>query len=63
MGRAKEAVDWLRKAADTGFPCYRLFTRDPNLDPIRRDPMFQAFMADLEKRSASLRKTMFPDRP
>jgi TolB-like protein/tetratricopeptide (TPR) repeat protein len=62
MGRAKEAVDWLREAAETGFPCYPLFARDPNLDSIRSDPIFQGFMADLQKRSAVLRKAMFPDR-
>ena len=62
MGRAKEAVDWLREAAETGFPCYPLFASDTNLDPIRSDPIFQGFMADLQKRSALLRKAMFPDR-
>ena len=62
MRRAKEAVDWLREAAETGFPCYALFARDANLDPIRADPIFQGFMADLQKRSAFLRKAMFPDR-
>jgi tetratricopeptide (TPR) repeat protein len=62
MRRAKEAVDWLRAAAETGFPCYPLFARDANLDPIRSDPIFQGFMADLQKRSVFLRKAMFPDR-
>jgi TolB-like protein/Tfp pilus assembly protein PilF len=62
MRRAKEAVEWLRVAAETGFPCYPLFARDANLDPIRAEPIFQEFMADLQKRSASLRKAMFPDR-
>jgi TolB-like protein/tetratricopeptide (TPR) repeat protein len=62
MRRAKEAVDWLRQAAETGFPCHALFARDGNLDPIRADPIFQGFMADLQKRSASLRKAMFPNR-
>jgi len=47
IGRAREAVDWLRKAAETGFPCHALFARDPNLDPIRDDPGFKAFMAEL----------------
>jgi DNA-binding winged helix-turn-helix (wHTH) protein/Tfp pilus assembly protein PilF len=59
MRRAKEAVQWLREAAGTGFPCYRLFARDPNLDPIRQDPQFQAFLADMEKHSASLQKALF----
>jgi tetratricopeptide (TPR) repeat protein len=63
MGRAKEAVRWLREAAETGFPCYELFARDPNLDRIRPDPSFRDFMADLQKRSALLRKALVPDRP
>ena len=59
MGRAKEAVESLREAAETGFPCYPLFARDPNLDPIRQDPRFQAFLADMQKQSDSLRKALF----
>jgi len=50
------------EAAETGFPCHELFARDPNLDPIRQDPSFREFMADLQKRTASLRKALFPDR-
>ncbi len=61
MGRAKEAVQSLREAAETGFPCYPLFARDPNLDPIRQDARFQALMADLQKQSESLRRALFPD--
>lgn len=61
MRRAEEAVRWLREAAASGFPCYSLFAHDPNLDSIRSDPEFQAFMADMQKASASLRKTLFPD--
>ena len=61
MRRAREAVQWLREAAETGFPCYPLFARDANLDPIRQDPRFQAFLEDMRKQSASLRKALFPD--
>jgi tetratricopeptide (TPR) repeat protein len=61
MRRAEQAVQWLREAATTGFPCYSLFARDPNLDPIRQDPRFQAFMAEMQKTSASLRRALFPD--
>jgi tetratricopeptide (TPR) repeat protein len=59
MGRAGEAVQSRREAAETGFPCYELFARDPNLDPIRKDSRFQEFLADMQKKSASLRKALF----
>ena len=62
MGRAQEAVQWMREAAETGFPCYPLFARDPNLDPIRQDTRFQAFLAEMQKQSASLRKALLLDR-
>jgi TolB-like protein/DNA-binding winged helix-turn-helix (wHTH) protein/Tfp pilus assembly protein PilF len=62
MRRAQEAVHYLREAAETGFPCYSLFAHDPNLDPIRQDLRFQAFLADTQKRSESLRKALFLDR-
>ena len=60
MRRADDAVQWLREASDTGFPCYALFVRDPNFDPIRGDANFQRFMAEMAKRSASLHKALFP---
>lgn len=62
MRKTAEAVRWLREAADTGFPCYSLFARDPNLDPIRQEPLFLAFMAQMKKESASLRKAVFAAR-
>jgi tetratricopeptide (TPR) repeat protein len=61
MGRAQESVHWLREAAATGFPCYPLFERDSNLDPIRQDPQFKAFMTELRNSSASLRNALFPE--
>ena len=60
MGRAQEAVHWLREAAATGFPCLALFERDRNLDPIRHVPQFRAFMFELRNSSAALRKALFP---
>jgi TolB-like protein/Tfp pilus assembly protein PilF len=62
MRRVEEAVHWLREAAETGFPCYPLFEKDANLDPIRQDVRFQTFMADLRKQWLSLQKALFPDR-
>jgi tetratricopeptide (TPR) repeat protein len=62
MGRAAQAIQLLQEAAETGFPCYSLFARDTNLDPIRQDPHFQAFLADMQKQSDSLRKTLFEEK-
>ena len=59
MGRAEDAVASLREAAEAGFPCYSLFARDTNLDRIRHDPRFQAFLADMQKQSDSLRTALF----
>ncbi len=48
LHRPGPALEWLRRAADDGFPCYPLFEKDPNLDNLRQDPGFVAFMAELK---------------
>jgi tetratricopeptide (TPR) repeat protein len=48
LGRAGEAVQWLRETADTGWPCFPYFAGDPNLDNIRSDPGLSALMRQLE---------------
>jgi TolB-like protein/DNA-binding winged helix-turn-helix (wHTH) protein/Tfp pilus assembly protein PilF len=45
MKKPDQAVKWLETAADDGFPCYPLFERDANLNNIREDAAFIAFMA------------------
>jgi DNA-binding winged helix-turn-helix (wHTH) protein/tetratricopeptide (TPR) repeat protein len=40
LGDTTRAVQWLRTAADTGFPCLIWFERDPLLQPIRGLPPF-----------------------
>jgi hypothetical protein len=47
LGRPRPAVEWLRRAADDGLPCHSCFATDPDLDPIRNDPGFVAFMEEL----------------
>ena len=47
LGRPGPAVVWLRRAAEDGLPCYPCFATDPDLDSIRHDPGFIAFMQDL----------------
>jgi tetratricopeptide (TPR) repeat protein len=48
LRRPGPAVEWLRRAADDGFPCYPLFEKDPNLDNLRQEPGFLALLADLK---------------
>jgi TolB-like protein/DNA-binding winged helix-turn-helix (wHTH) protein/Flp pilus assembly protein TadD len=49
MNKHDQAVKWLQVAAEDGFPCYRLFESDTNLDNIRQDARFLTFMAKLRQ--------------
>jgi hypothetical protein len=44
LGDHAAGIEWLERAAATGFPCYPWFQRDPLLDPIRQDPAFVRLM-------------------
>jgi len=48
--KSEEALKWLRKTVNEGFPSYPLFARDSFLDPIRKDPAFMQFMAEMKTR-------------
>jgi non-specific serine/threonine protein kinase len=45
MNSPEQAIKWLTVAADDGFPCYRLFESDTNLDNLRKDVRFVTFLA------------------
>lgn len=49
MDRRDQALIWLRRAADDGFPCYPLFERDHNLDGLRNEPHFVQWMTEMRK--------------
>ena len=49
LGMPKEAVTWLKKATDDGFPCYPLFESDRSFNLIRNDPEFKRFMTSLRE--------------
>jgi eukaryotic-like serine/threonine-protein kinase len=49
LGDAAEAVTWLQRAADTGFPCFPSVQRDPLLDGIRQHPRFRMFVDTLRQ--------------
>ena len=50
LGDKAKARLWLAQAANSGFPCYPWYRDDPLLDPLRGDPEFERFMADLKQK-------------
>ena len=49
MGKADEALGWMREAADSGFSCYPLFERDPNLAPLHSHPAWGPTMSGFKQ--------------
>jgi TolB-like protein/DNA-binding winged helix-turn-helix (wHTH) protein/tetratricopeptide (TPR) repeat protein len=49
LDKRDQALQYLRLAADDGFPCYPLFEHDSNLDHLRNDPGFLSFLAEQRK--------------
>jgi len=58
MGKTEAAIKWLQDAAEDGFPCYPLFENDANLNSLRKDEHFIAFMAKLKQRWEHYRATL-----
>jgi len=51
-------AEWLRQTAENGFPCYPLFASDRNLDDIRMDPAFVAFLREQKAQWERWRATL-----
>jgi hypothetical protein len=49
-GKHDEAIAWLERTVDTGFPNYPYFATDPNLEKLRTNERFAAFMSQLKLR-------------
>jgi tetratricopeptide (TPR) repeat protein len=49
LDKRDQALQYLRLAADDGFPCYPLFEHDSNLNHLRNDPRFLSFLAEQKK--------------
>jgi eukaryotic-like serine/threonine-protein kinase len=49
LGRADEAVRWLTKAADEGYPSYPRFSKDQSLASLKGHAGFDALLARLRK--------------
>ena len=58
MNKKDEAITWLETAANDGFPCYPLFETDPNLNNLRQDPRFIAFMSNQKKQWEDFRSKL-----
>ena len=58
MNKPDETVQWLETAADDGFPCYPLFAQDKNLDAVRKNQKFVAFMAKLKRQWERYNETL-----
>ena len=49
MNKPEDAIKWLTDAAEDGFPCYPLFENDANLNSLRKNEHFIAFMGKLKQ--------------
>ena len=58
LGESHPSVQWLRRAADDGWPCYPYFAKDPNLANVRDDPEFIALLSELRAQWERYRKTL-----
>lgn len=52
-GDGANAVLWLQRAIDHGFDRWDLLRKDSDLDPIRSDPRFRAFLESLPSKPTS----------
>jgi len=43
------AIEWLKRAAEDGLPCYPMFLSDPSLKNLRSDPRFISFLDKLKR--------------
>jgi tetratricopeptide (TPR) repeat protein len=58
MNQPALAIKWLQNAADDGFPCYPLFANDTNLDSLRNNLQFIAFMTKLKQQCDHYQATL-----
>ena len=56
LGDSKASLQWLERAATTGFPCAPWFERDPLLNPVRQDPAFVALLTRVREMQDQARR-------
>ena len=57
-GDVRGAVEFLRRAAENGFPCATCFDNDPLLAPIRGSKEYAEVKAEIERRNAGYRAAL-----
>jgi hypothetical protein len=57
-GDAARAIQSLRRAAATGFPCLRAFETDLLIAPVRGSPEYSSFRRDLERQQEGYRRQL-----
>ena len=58
LGDHDNALEFLRRTARDGMPCYPLFQNDPHLNSLRADPRFKQFMSDMRQQFERLQRTI-----
>ena len=61
LGRADDAVRFLRQAAQNGMPNYPLFRDNPSLRKLSGNAGYEQFMRDLKPRWDSLAEIVDPN--
>jgi tetratricopeptide (TPR) repeat protein len=55
LGRPDQAIEQIRRASQTGFPCYPTFQNDPHFASLHAEPEWKTLTADLEREDAEFR--------
>jgi DNA-binding winged helix-turn-helix (wHTH) protein/TolB-like protein/Flp pilus assembly protein TadD len=58
MNKHDAALEWLKRTAADGFPCYPLFEQDANFKNLREDPKYQALMKTLKEQWEEYKATL-----
>jgi serine/threonine protein kinase/lipoprotein NlpI len=48
LGKTRDAITWLKRAAESGMPNYPLFHDNPSMRKLHGDPAYERFMAQLK---------------
>ena len=55
LGQTAEAMAWLERSVNTGFPCWPFFQIDPTLKNLRPLPEFQGLVKTLEEKFKAIK--------